>query len=201
MQINKLWIALGVVVLLVLVVGGSCAHTYNKLNTLDQGVKAQWANVESAYQHRSDEISRMVEIVKGAANFEKSTYIAVTEARNQATQVKVSADDLSDPAKMKAFEAAQANVGAALSKLLVVAEAYPNLTATQNFRDLQVDLSGLENRINVERSRFNEEARGFNTYRNSFPTTFMAGFFGGRFAEKAYFTADAGAAHAPEIKF
>ena len=201
MQLNKLWIGLGAVVLLVLIVGGSCMHSYNKLNAMDQSVKGQWANVESAYQHRLDEISRMVEIVKGAANFEKSTYIAVTEARSQAQNVKLSASDLSDPAKVKAFEAAQANVGASLSKLMVVAENYPDLKATQNFRDLQTDLSGLENRINVERSRFNDSAREFNTYRNSFPTNIAAGFFGSRFAEKQYFTADAGAAHAPEIHF
>ncbi len=201
MQLNKLWVGLGAVVLVLVVLGGSCAHSYNKLNTLDQSVKSQWANVESAYQHRLDEITRMVEIVKGAANFEKSTYIGVTEARNQATQVKLTADDLSDPKKLKAFEAAQANVTTQLSKLMVVAENYPDLKATQNFRDLQVDLSGLENRINVERSRFNEAAREFNTYRNSFPTTLAAGMFGSRFAEKAYFTADASAAHAPEIHF
>jgi LemA protein len=201
MQINKLWIGLGAVVFLLVVFGGSCVHSYNKLNTLDQGVKSQWANVESAYQHRLDEISRMVEIVKGAANFEKSTYVEVTEARNQATKITLSADDLGNPDKFKKFEAAQANVSQALSKLMVVAENYPDLKATQNFRDLQVALSGLENRINVERNTFNGDARDFNTYRDSFPTTIAAGFFGSRFAEKSYFQADAGAAHAPEIHF
>jgi LemA protein len=201
MNFPKKWIVLGAVVLLAVIVGGSCVHSYNKLNTLDQAVKGQWANVESAYQHRLDELTRQVEIVKGAANFEKDTYVAVTNARNQAQQVKLTADDLSDPAKVKAFEAAQAAVGASLSRLMVVVEKYPDLKATQNFSNLQGILSGLENRINVERSRFNDDARDFNTYRNSFPTTIAAGFFGSRFAEKAYFSANPAAANAPEIHF
>jgi LemA protein len=201
MKFSKAWIAIGVVVLLLVVFGGSCIHSYNKLNTLDQSVKGQWAQVENAYQRRADLIPNLVETVKGAANFEKDTYVAVTNARAQAGQVHLSPDDLKDPAKVKAFEDAQNNLGSQLGKLMVVVEKYPDLKATQNFRDLQAQLEGTENRINVERQRFNESARDFNTYRNSFPTVIAAGFFGGRFAEKAFFTAKAGSDTPPPVKF
>ncbi|MEO8551263.1 MAG: LemA family protein [Kofleriaceae bacterium] len=201
MKFSKAWIAIGVVVLFLVILGGSCVHGYNKLNTLDQSVRGQWAQVESAYQRRADLIPNLVESVKGAANFEKDTYVAVTNARAQATQVHLSPEDLKDPAKVKAFQDAQDNLGGALSKLMVVVEKYPDLKATQNFRDLQAQLEGTENRINVERSRFNDSARDFNTYRDSFPTVVMAGFFGSKFAEKSYFSAKAGADTPPPVKF
>ena len=198
---QKKWIVLGVVVLLAVIVGGSCVSKYNNLVKLDQGVKGQWAQVENAYQRRADLIPNLVETVKGAANFEKETYTAVTEARTKATQVNVSADDLKDPAKLKQFEEAQNNLGSQLQHLMVVVERYPDLKATQNFRDLQAQLEGSENRITVERQRFNEAAQDFNTTRDSFPTNIMAGFFGSKFNEKAFFSAKAGADQPPQVKF
>jgi LemA protein len=198
---QKKWIVLGGLVLLAVVLGGSCVHGYNKLVVLDQDVKGAWAEVENAYQRRADLIPNLVATVKGAADFEKSTYIAVADARSQAAKVKLSADDLTDPAKLKAFEAAQGNVGSALSRLMVVAEQYPDLKATQSFRDLQAQLEGTENRIAVARQRFNEASQQFNTTRNSFPTTIMAGFFGGKFNEKAFFSAKAGSDEPPKVQF
>ena len=198
---QKKWIVLGVVVLLVVLIGGSCVSKYNNLVSLDQGVKGQWAQVENAYQRRADLIPNLVETVKGAANFEKETYTAVTEARTKATQVNLSADDLKDPAKLKQFEEAQNNLGSQLQHLMVVVERYPDLKATQNFRDLQAQLEGTENRITVERQRFNEAAQSFNTTRDSFPTNIMAGFFGSKFNEKAFFSAKTGADQPPQVKF
>jgi LemA protein len=198
---SKKWIPLGVLLLLVVIVGGSCVSKYNKLVTLDQGVQGQWAQVQNAYQRRADLVPNLVATVKGAANFEKDTYLAVTEARTKASQVNPSADDIKDPAKLEAFEAAQNNLGAQLSKLMVVVEAYPDLKATQNFRDLQAQLEGSENRIAVERQRFNEAARDFNTVRDSFPMNIFAGVFGSRFSEKAFFAAQAGSDHPPQVKF
>jgi LemA protein len=177
--------------------------SYNSLVSLDQGVQAQWAQVENVYQRRADLVPNLVQTVKGAANFEKDTLIAVTEARAQVG--KVSADALknatSDPEAFQRFEKAQSQLSSALSRLLVVAENYPDLKATANFRDLQVQLEGTENRIAVERMRFNEAAREFNTKRDSFPTTMLAGFFGDRFREKPYFQAEPGSHAAPKVSF
>jgi LemA protein len=198
---SKKWIPLGVVVVLALILGGSCVSKYNKLVTLDQGVQSQWAQVQNAYQRRADLVPNLVATVKGAANFEKETYLAVTDARTKASQVNPSADDIKDPAKLQQFEAAQNNLGAQLSKLMVVVEAYPDLKATQNFRDLQAQLEGTENRITVERQRFNEAARDFNTVRDSFPMNVFAGVFGSKFAEKTFFAAQAGADHPPAVSF
>ena len=199
---QKKWIVLGVVVVLALVVGGSCVAKYNHLVTLDQGVKAQWAQVENAYERRADLIPNLVETVKGAANFEKDTYVAVTEARTRAVAANPGGTDItSDPAKLKDFEAAQNNLTSQLSHLMVVVEHYPDLKATQNFRDLQAQLEGTENRITVERQRFNEAAQGFNTVRDSFPMNIFAGVFGSKFSEKAYFSAKAGADQVPQVKF
>jgi LemA protein len=196
----------GMIVLLVLVgvvvvAGGSCMSSYNKLNALDQAVTSQWAQVENVYQRRADLVPNLVETVKGAANFEKDTMVAVTEARAKVGQTSIGKDALTDPAAFQKFQQAQDQLSGALSRLLVVSEAYPQLRATEGFRDLQAQLEGSENRITVERQRFNEAAREFNTRRNSFPTVLMAGFFGKRFAEKLYFTAQAGADQAPKVKF
>jgi LemA protein len=177
--------------------------SYNSLVSLDQGVQAQWAQVENVYQRRADLVPNLVQTVKGAANFEKDTLIAVTEARAQVG--KVSADALknatSDPEAFQRFEKAQSQLSSSLSRLLVVAENYPDLKATANFRDLQVQLEGTENRIAVERMRFNDAAREFNTKRDSFPTTLLAGFFGDRFREKPYFQAEPGSNAAPKVSF
>ncbi len=181
--------------------GGTCVATYNKLVRLDQAARAQWAQVENAYQRRADLIPNLVETVKGAANFERETIVAVTQARSHVGQVALPENITSDPNAFQKFASAQDQLGSAVSRLLVVAEAYPNLTATQNFRDLQAQLEGTENRITVERMRYNDAAREFDTARATFPTSIVAGIFGGKFAEKQYFTAKAGAETAPSVKF
>jgi LemA protein len=198
-----LLLGLAVVVGLVVLVGIACASTYNGLVQLDQAVQAQWGQVENVYQRRADLIPNLVETVKGAANFEKGTLTAVVEARAKATQVtqQVGADVVNDPQALQKFQEAQQGLSGALSRLLVTVERYPELKATQNFRDLQAQLEGTENRITVERMRFNDAARAFNTRRNSFPTVLVAGFFGGRFQPKAYFQAEKGAEQAPKVKF
>jgi LemA protein len=193
------WI-LGGIVVLVLVAGAAGVGTYNSLVTLDQGVQAQWAQVENVYQRRADLIPNLVETVKGAAAFEKDTFTAVTEARAKVGQVN--AGDIANNAEAFAkFQQAQDGLSSALSRLMVVMEKYPDLKATQNFRDLQVQLEGTENRIAVERKRFTETAQAFNTKRMSFPTVVIAGFFGSRFNEKPYFKAQPGAETAPTVNF
>ena len=198
--------AIGCAVLLViaLVLGLSAAGTYNSLNSLEQAVRAQWAQVENVYQRRADLVPNLVETVKGAAAFEKDTFTAVTEARSKVGQVASSGAAQNAPASPEDFQKyqqAQANLSSALSRLMVVVEKYPDLKATQNFRDLQAQLEGTENRITVERQRFNDVAQAFNTKRDSFPTVVIAGFFGSRFAEKSYFKAQEGADTAPKVKF
>jgi LemA protein len=203
LAMQRKWIVIGVVVVLALILGGSCASKYNRLVSLDQKVKGQWAQVQNAYQRRADLIPNLVETVKGAANFEKDTYVAVTEARARAGQAAAATtpESISDPAKLKEFEAAQSNLANQLSRLMVTVERYPDLKATQNFRDLQAQLEGTENRITVERQRFNEASQEFNTVRQSFPMNIFAGFFGSKFAEKAYFAARAGSETPPPVKF
>src|SRR5881227_2727533 len=199
-------IALGVlaaIVLFVIVLGGTIAGIYNSLVQLDQGVQGQWAQVQNVYQRRADLVPNLVGTVKGAANFEQQTLTAVTEARAKVGQVTSGALEniTRDPQAFQRFEQAQAGLSSALSRLMVVAERYPELKATQNFRDLQAQLEGTENRISVERMRFNETAQAFNTKRNTFPTVIIANFFGDRFQTKPYFQAQAGAEKAPEVKF
>jgi len=193
------WI-LGVVVVLVLVVGMSGISTYNSLVTLDQSVQAQWAQVQNVYQRRADLIPNLVATVQGAAAFEKDTFTAVAEARAAVGQVNAGAI-ANNPEAFAKFQQAQDGLSSALSRLMVVVERYPDLKATQNFRDLQVQLEGTENRITQERRRFNESAQAFNTTRLSFPTVVIAGFFGSRFNEKPFFKAQAGAETAPKVKF
>jgi LemA protein len=195
-------IILGAIVLVLLVVGTSVAGSYNRLVTLDQAVQSQWAQVENAYQRRADLIPNLVATVKGAANFEKSTYLAVAEARAKVGQVSVSTSSLpNDPNGFQKYVAAQDGLTSALSRLLVVVERYPDLKATQNFQDLQAQLEGTENRIAVERMRYNQAAQTFNTTRDSFPTVTIVGLFGDRFKEKAYFQSQPGAQKPPEVKF
>src|SRR3989442_3344524 len=199
-------IALGLlaaVVLFVIVIGGVVASTYNNLNQLDQGVQEKWAQVQNVYQRRVDLIPNLVNTVKGAANFEQQTLTAVTAARSKVRQVTSGAVEkiARDPQAFQRFEQAQAGLSSALSRLMVVAERYPGLKATQNFGDLQAQLEGTENRISVERMRFNEASQAFNTRRNTFPTVIVASLFGDRFQTKLYFQAQAGAEKAPEVKF
>lgn len=196
-------VVIGIIVLVLIVAGFSAMGTYNTLVQLDQATQAQWAQVENVYQRRADLVPNLVETVKGVSNFEQETLIGVTEARAKVGQVTSEAlqNVANDPAALQRFQAAQDGLSSALSRLMVVVERYPELKATENFRDLQAQLEGTENRITVERMRFNETAQAFNTKRESFPTVFMAGFWGQRFATKAYFTAQAGAERAPEVRF
>jgi len=195
------WI--GIIVVAVLIISGlSCIGSYNSLVSLDQQVQAQWAQVQNAYQRRLDLVPNLVETVKGAAAFEKDTFTAVTEARAKASQTMVDPSKVvNDPAAFERFQQSQDALSSALSRLTVVIERYPDLKATQNFRDLQAQLEGTENRIAVERKRYNEAAQAFNTKRDSFPTVLVAGFFGTRFNEKSYFKAQEGAETAPKVKF
>src|SRR6185369_16898415 len=150
-----------------------------------------------------DLVPNLVSAVKGAANFEKDTLTAVTEARSKVGQVTSGAigNIANDPAAFQRFQQAQDGLSSALSRMMVVVEKYPELKATAAFRDLQAQLEGTENRISTERMRFNEAAQAFNTKRQSFPTVMIAGFFGSRFNEKPYFKAQAGADVAPKVKF
>ena len=193
----------GVLIVIALIVGVSASGTYNSLVQLDQATQAQWAQVQNAYQRRADLVPNLVATVKGAADFEKSTMIAVTEARAKVGQATppAAADIIKDPAAFQRYQAAQQELSSALSRLLVVSENYPQLKATANFRDLQAQLEGTENRITVERQRFNEAAQAFNTRRSSFPTILIAGFMGDKFASKPYFQAQPGSEKAPEVKF
>ncbi|MHB8055663.1 MAG: LemA family protein [Candidatus Aminicenantales bacterium] len=192
---------LGILIVIVVILALWGIGAYNGLNKLDQTVRSQWAQVENAYQRRADLVPNLVETVKGAANFEKETYTAVTEARAKVGQIQVGADVINNPGALAKFEQAQGELGSAISRLLVAVENYPDLKATQNFRDLQVQLEGTENRITQERRVFNETAQAFNTKRMSFPTVLIAGFFGERFKEKAYFRSQTGAETAPAVKF
>ena len=188
-------------VIVVLVLGLAVAGGYNSLVALDQAVRAQWGQVENVYQRRADLVPNLVETVKGAAAFEKSTFTAVTEARSRVGQVASGGQSVpSDPAAFAKFQQAQEGLSSALSRLMMVVENYPDLKATANFRDLQAQLEGTENRIAVERMRFNEAAQAFNTRRQRFPMVLLAGFLGDRFREKAYFKAQEGAGTAPKVK-
>jgi LemA protein len=194
-------ITLAVIAALILLVGTWGASTYNRLIRLDQAASAQWAQVENAYQRRADLIPNLVETVKGAAAFERETFTAVTEARSRVGQLAARPDVTANAEAFGEYQRSQDQLGSAISRLLVVAEAYPNLTATQNFRDLQAQLEGTENRITVERMRFNEAARDLNTARSSFPTSLVAAVFGERFAPRPYFTARQGSDVAPKVTF
>jgi LemA protein len=193
-------VTLSILAVLVLL-GGTCVATYNKLVRLDQATAAQWAQVENTYQRRADLVPNLVATVKGAAAFEQKTITDVTEARSRVGQVAPAKSVSTDRDALQHYQQAQEQLGGALSRLLVVAEAYPALTATQAFRDLQAQLEGTENRITVERMRYNEAARDFDTARASFPTSLVVGVFGARFPERQYFTAKAGSDAAPEVKF
>ena len=198
---NKLGLlGCGAIVLIAVVIGAMVlAGGYNSLVGAEEGVKSAWSQVENVYQRRADLIPNLVETVKGVANFERETYTAVAEARAKAGQVTLTPEMLSDPSALQRFQQAQGELGSALSRLLVVAERYPELKANQNFLDLQSQLEGTENRITVERQRFNQVAQDYNTMVRRFPRNIIASIFG--FKQKAYFTAEEGATKVPEVKF
>lgn len=188
------WIIIGAVAVLVLLGFGS----YNGLVSKEEDVGKAWGNVESDYQRRADLIPNLVNTVKGYANFEKETLTQVIQARASATQVKIDANNLT-PENLAAFQQAQGGLSSALSRLLVVAERYPDLKANQNFLDLQAQLEGTENRINVSRQRFNDTVNAYNKSRRTFPAVLFASIMG--FKDKGYFKAEAGSEKAPEVKF
>lgn len=187
-----------IIAAVVLLFGGCACSGYNGLVAKDVNVQTKWANVQSDYQRRSDLIPNLVNTVKGAANFEQTTLTNVIEARAKATQVQINATDLS-PEKLAAFQQAQSGLSGALGKLLAVAEAYPDLKATQNFRDLQAQLEGTENRIKVSRNDFNSAVQDYNQSVRSFPNNILGGMFG--FHAKPFFQSDPGADKAPDVKF
>lgn len=171
---------------------------YNQIVTMNEQVTSQWGNVETQYQRRMDLIPNFVNTVKGAANFEQQTLTQVIEARAKATSVTIDPTKLNEQT-MAQFQQAQGQVSSALARLMVVVERYPELKATQNFRDLQVELEGTENRIAVERRKFNEIAQTYNAFIKRFPQNFIAGMSG--FTAKPYFKSTEGAEKAPEVKF
>ena len=193
-------IILAVLVGLGLVIGLSISGIYNRLTTLQVATDTAWAQVQNVYQRRADLVPNLVNTVAGAANFEKSTLTEVTAARASVGRVQMSSGGApTDPAKFAEFEQAQAQLGGALSRLLAVSENYPNLTATAAFRDLQAQLEGTENRISVERGRFNEAVQAYNTAIRRFPAVIFAGMFG--HSQRPYFTAVAGSDKAPTVQF
>ena len=194
-----IWIVIGVAVALIAIgIISWGIGTYNKIVSLEQGVVSQWGNVETQYQRRADLIPNFVNTVKGAADFEQETLTGVIEARAKATQVTMDPSNMTAE-NMQQFQEAQSEVSSALSRLMVVVERYPELKATQNFRDLQVELEGTENRISVERRNFNEKARDFNTFIKQFPQSIIAGMKG--FTERPYFEAMEGTENAPVVQF
>ncbi len=172
---------------------------YNTLVSMQESVNSAWSQVENQYQRRADLIPNLVSTVQGAADFEKSVLTDVTEARSRVGQVKLSPDDLSDPTKFQQYQQAQDQLSSALSRLLVVSENYPQLKSNENFLNLQSQLEGTENRISVERRRYNETVQAYNTEVKSFPALIMAKIFG--FKEREYFKSTAGSEKAPDVNF
>ncbi len=195
---KKLLISLGVIVLLILWVLSSYKHFQNTAVSMQEGIKAQWGNVESAYQRRADLIPNLVNTVKGYAQHEKSTLEAVVKARASATQVKIDPSNIT-PEQLRKFQQAQQGLTGALSRLLLVVERYPDLKANKNFLELQSQLEGTENRIKVERDRFNKAVKDYNTFIRRFPNNIWASIL--NFKPNGYFQAEKGAEKAPEVKF
>jgi len=194
-KLGKILLVVGVLVLLAMMLGSG----YNKLVGMDENVNTSWAQVQNVYQRRADLIPNLVETVKGYAKHENETLTAVTQARSQLGGVtQLRAEDLT-PENLAKFQKAQAGLGSALQRLMMLQERYPDLKANTNFTRLQDELAGTENRIAVERRRFNEAVQSYNKAIRSFPRNLMAGMFG--FERKAYFEAEAGAQKAPEVKF
>ena len=198
---GKIWLGCAaVLVVVILIVGLSLAGTYNRLVNLSQQTDRQWSQVENQYQRRADLVPNLVATVQGAAEFEKQTLTDVVNARASVGRAQISPGTApTDPAALAQFEQAQNALGAALQRLLVVVERYPELKANANFRDLQAQLEGTENRIAVARNDYNGAAQAYNTARLRFPTNLVAGMLG--FKEKAYFRAAPGSERAPAVRF
>ncbi|MEK7254360.1 MAG: LemA family protein [Bacteroidota bacterium] len=193
----RLFAILGVVVLGLIAVFSGCG-SYNKFVDRETTVEQTWGNVQSAYQRRADLVPNLVETVKGAANFEQSTLTQVAEARAKATSIQVDPTNLT-PEKLAEFQQAQSGLSQALGKLLMVTENYPELRATESFKELQAQLEGTENRIKVERDNYNKAVADYNSAVRRFPANFWAGIFG--FERKAAFEADQAAQNAPKVQF
>lgn len=195
---KKTLIIIAVIAVVIFLIYGMFKSTFNTMVQNGEQVDAQWAQVENVYQRRADLIPNLVNTVKGYAAHEQEVLTGVIEARAKATSVNLNAENLTE-ANMKAFQQAQEGLSSALSRLMVVVERYPDLKANQNFLELQAQLEGTENRITVERQKFNETTRVYNTYIKSFPQNMLAGMFG--FAAKPYFEAAQGAETAPKVEF
>lgn len=190
------YLALIVIAALVLILGGCGCKSYNGLVRGDLSVKESWSNVETNYQRRADLYSSVIKVIEGSANFEKSTLKEVIEARSKATSVTV---DINDPASLEKYQQSQAQLQGSFSRLMAVAESYPDLKTTKAFENFQTDIGGTENRINVARRDYNAAVNSYNLDVRTFPNNLFAGFFG--FKEKPYYKADAGTEKAPEIEF
>ncbi len=195
---KKSWIIIIVIVVIGFIAYSSLKNSYNSMVVAEEGVTAQWAQVENVYQRRADLIPNLVNTVKGYASHEKETLEGVIEARSKATSVNIDASNMT-PQMFQAFQQAQDGLSSALSKLMVVVERYPDLKANQNFLELQAQLEGTENRIAIERKKFNESTKGYNTLIKRFPKNLMANMFG--FETKPYFQAQQGAETVPEVQF
>ena len=190
---------LGVILFLAFSIFGWATGIYNSLVTLDEKVNSAWSQVQNQYQRRLDLIPNLVEVVKGYAAHENEVFTQVAEARSSVGKLQITPEVLKDPQAFKQFQDAQSGLSSALSRLLAVAENYPQLKANENFLQLQAQLEGTENRISVERKRFNEVTQEYNTRVRTFPTSFLAGMMG--FGQRQYFQAEAGAEKAPKVKF
>lgn len=195
---GKLLKTILIIVVIIVALGAMLVSPYNKMVQKDEGCSKAWANVENAYQRRMDLIPNLVKTVEGAANYEKGTLTEVIEARAKATSVQVDPSNLTEESLAK-FQAAQDQLSSALSRLMVVVERYPELKANQNFLELQAQLEGTENRIAVERGKFNETVNDYNSYIRRFPNNIIAGIF--NFDKKGYFKATEGADKAPDVEF
>lgn len=195
---KKGYIVLIIIAVVVLSIFFWFKGTYNGMVNMSEGVAAQWSNVENQYQRRLDLIPNLVNTVKGYAAHEENTLTEVVNARAKATQMQLNIDQL-DEATLKKLNSVQGELSSALSRLMAISESYPDLKANQNFLDLQAQLEGTENRIAVERRKFNDTARSYNAYIRQFPKNMIAGMFG--FTSKPYFEANAGAENAPKVEF
>ena len=197
---KKALIAVIVVVVILLIIVGKGIGTYNNIIALEEGVKAQWAQVENTYQRRFDLIPNLVSTVQGEANFEKSTLTEVMDMRSRmGGTIKLDESLMNDEAALKRFQEMQGSLSGALQRLMAVSENYPDLKSNKSFQELRVQLEGAENRIAVERKRYNETVQAYNTTIRQFPTNLVAGFAGA--SPKALFSADAGASTAPKVQF
>lgn len=197
---KKALIAVIIVVVILLIIVGKGIGTYNNIIALEEGVKTQWAQVENTYQRRFDLIPNLVSTVQGEANFEKSTLTEVMDMRSRmGGTIKLDESLMNDEAALKRFQEMQGTLSGALQRLMAVSENYPDLKSNKSFQELRVQLEGAENRIAVERKRYNETVQAYNTTIRQFPTNIVAGFAGA--SPKALFSADAGASTAPKVQF